>query len=323
MTDPSLGPASGPVLALDIGGTKLAAGLVEPDTGMITRFVMVPTPRGDAEQVWRAITGLVSPLLVARPGAVGIGCPGPLSPADGTVSPVNIPAWRDFPLCERLTGLVGAPATLANDAVCAAVGEHRRGAGQGAAAMLGMVVSTGVGGGFILGGSVYGGPTGNAGNIGHAIADPDGEPCPCGGIGCVETIASGPSMVRRARAAGWLGPPDATATDLAAAVAHADPSATEAVAAAAHALAVAIVSAAVLVDLDVVVIGGGVAAFGDLILAPLTKECTHYGRNAFAHRLKVRLASLSGPEAGLIGAAVLTAAPMGHASAALSSVYDG
>jgi glucokinase len=72
-----------------------------------------------------------------------------------------------------------------------------------------------------------------------------------------------------------------------------------------------------------VVIGGGVAAFGDLLLEPLTEECRHYGRNAFARRLKVRLASLSGPEAGLIGAAALAAAPMGHASAALSSVYDG
>jgi glucokinase len=307
VTDPSRGPASGSVLALDIGGTKLAAGLVEPDTGTITQFAMAPTPRGDAEQVWRAIAGLIRPLLAARPRAIGAGCPGPLSTADGTVSPVNIPGWRDFPLRERLTGLAGAPATVANDAICAAVGEHRRGSGQGAAAMLGMVVSTGVGGGFILDGFVYGGPTGNAGNIGHAIADPDGEPCPCGGVGCVETIASGPSMVRRARAAGWPGPPDATATDLAAAAAHADPPATAAVAAAAHALAIAIVSAAVLVDLDVVVIGGGVAAFGDLLLAPLTKECLHYGRNAFARRLKVRLASLSGPEAGLIGAAVLAA----------------
>jgi glucokinase len=309
VTDRTCGPASGSVLALDIGGTKLAAGLVEPGAGTITRLVTVPTPRGDAEQVWRAIAGLVRPLLAARPGAIGVGCPGPLSTADGTVSPVNIPGWRDFPLRERLTGLAGAPATLANDAICAAVGEHRRGAGQGALAMLGMVVSTGVGGGLILGGFVYGGPTGNAGNIGHAIADPDGEPCPCGGVGCVETIASGPSMVRRARAAGWPGPPDATATDLAAAAAQADPSATAAIADAARALAIAIVSAAVLVDLDVVVIGGGVASFGDLLLAPLTAQCRRLGRNAFARRLKVRLASLKGPAAGLIGAAALAAAP--------------
>jgi glucokinase len=307
VTDRTGRAAGRPVLALDIGGTKLAAGLVEPDAGTITRLATVPTPRGDAEQVWRAVAGLVRPLLAARPGAVGVGCPGPLSAADGTVSPVNIPGWRDFPLREHLSGLAGVPATLANDAICAAVGEHRCGAGQGASAMLGMVVSTGVGGGLILAGSVYGGPTGNAGNIGHAIADPDGEPCPCGGVGCVETIASGPSMVRRARAAGWPGAPDATATDLAAAAAHADPSATAAIAAAAHALAIAIISAAVLADLDVVVIGGGVAAFGDLLLAPLTKECLHYGRNAFARRLKVRLASLSGPESGLIGAAILAA----------------
>ena len=302
------GAGTGAVLALDIGGTKLAAGLVGPD-GAVTRLATAPTPRGGAEEVWRAVAALVRPHAAGTgPAAVGVGCPGPLNAAAGTVSPVNIPAWRDFPLRERLAGLTGAPVTLANDAVCAAVGEYRRGAGQGAAAMLGMVVSTGVGGGLVLDGQVYGGPTGNAGNIGHAIADPDGEPCPCGGIGCVETIASGPSMVRRARTAGWPGPPGATAADLARDAARGDPAARAALARAAGALAVAIVSAAVLADLDVVVVGGGVASAGDLLLGPLTQQCGRHGGNAFARRLRVTLATLSGPAAGLIGAAALAVA---------------
>jgi glucokinase len=301
-------PAGGAVLALDIGGTKLAAGLVEPDGGTITRAATAPTPRGDAEQVWRAVAALAGPHLAEGPAlaAIGVGCPGPLGAA-GTVSPVNIPAWRDFPLRARLADLTGVPVTLANDAVCAAFGEYRRGAGQGAGAMLGMVVSTGVGGGLILGGQVYQGPTGNAGNIGHAIADPDGEPCPCGGAGCVETIASGPSMVRRARAAGWPGRPGATAADLATDAARGHPAAAAALAGAARALGIAIVSAAALTDLDVVVIGGGVAAAGDLLLGPLTEQCGRHGGNAFVRRLRVTLAALTGPAAGLIGAAALAA----------------
>ena len=298
-----------PVLALDVGGTKLAAALADPVRGTLTHMRTTVTPRGDGGQVWQALTALVAPYLVEPGGlaAVGVGCPGPLNSTDGTVSPVNIAGWRNFPLQARLAELTGAPVTLANDAVCAAVGEYRWGAGQGAAAMLGMVVSTGVGGGLILGGNVYSGPTGNAGNIGHAIADPDGEPCPCGGIGCVETLASGPSMVRRARATGWPRPASATAADLAADAARGNPVAVAAINGAARALAVSIVSAAVLADLDTVVIGGGVAAAGDLLLAPLTEQCRQHGGNAFVRQLRVTMAALTGPVAGLIGAAKLAA----------------
>jgi glucokinase len=224
--------------------------------------------------------------------------------ADGTVSPVNIPGWRDFPLRDRLAELTGVPVTLANDAVCAALGEYRWGAGQGAASMLGMVISTGVGGGLILGGHVYPGPTGNAGNIGHALADPDGDSCPCGGRGCVEMIASGPALVRRARMAGWAGAAGATAAELGADAMLGSPAAVAAFGDAGRALAVAIVSAAALVDLDVVVIGGGVAAAGDLILRPLTEE---YRRRAgtFGRQVRITFAGLAGPAAGLLGAAAL------------------
>jgi len=297
------------VLALDVGGTKLAAALADPVRGTLTRMRTVVTPRGDGGQVWQALASLVAPYLTEPCGlaAVGVGCPGPLNISDGTVSPVNIAGWRNFPLQARLAELTGARVTLANDAVCAAVGEYRWGAGRGAVTMLGMVVSTGVGGGLILGGNVYSGPTGNAGNIGHAIADPDGEPCPCGGTGCVETVASGPAMVRRARAAGWPGPAGATAVDLVSDAARGHPIAAAAINDAARALAVSIVSAAVLADLDTVVIGGGVAAAGDLLLAPLTEQCRQHGGNAFVRRLRVKLAALTGPVAGLTGAAELAA----------------
>jgi glucokinase len=299
------------VLGLDVGGTKLAAGMVGCD-GRLSGVATAPTPGGDGERVWRALAALVLRCVANGASgaggvvAAGVGCPGPISAADGTVSPVNIPGWRDFPLRDRLAELTGVPVTLANDAVCAALGEYRWGAGRGAASMLGMVISTGVGGGLILGGRVYSGPTGNAGNIGHAVADPDGEPCPCGARGCVEMVASGPAMVRRARAAGWAGPGGATAAELAAEAAAGSPAAVAAFGDAGRALAVAIVSATALADLDTVVLGGGVAAAGDVILRPVRE---HFERRAgtFGHRLRITLAGLAEPTAGLLGAAALAA----------------
>jgi glucokinase len=221
---------------------------------------------------------------------------------------VNIPGWRGFPLRARITGLTGAPAVLANDACCAALGEYQHGAGRGATSMLGIVVSTGVGGGLILGGRLYQGVTGNAGHLGHAVADPGGDACPCGGRGCVETIASGPSMVRRALRAGWPGPPGATTVDLAEAAAAGSPPALGAFDLAGRALAAGIVWAAALTDLDAVVIGGGVAAAGDLLLVPTAEHFRHYAGMAHLRRLRIELTSLPQPAAGLLGAATLATA---------------
>lgn len=171
---------------------------------------------------------------------------------------MNIPAWREFPLVDTLREVLpGRPVRLAGDAQCMALGEWWRGlGGDGAArsrAMLGMVVSTGVGGGLVLDGVPYVGPTGNAGHIGHITVDPGGEPCPCGGVGCVETIASGPGMVRWATANGWTG---ADARALAADARTGHPTAVTAFRRAADALATAVLTASALFDLDHVVIGG-------------------------------------------------------------------
>jgi glucokinase len=304
------------VLALDIGGTKLAGALVNAGDGQVGPILMAPTPPGTGEQVWAGVAELARQVLdraaetegtVGAVGAVSAACPGPMDPGEGTVSPVNICGWRDFPLRPRLAELAGVPATVANDAICAALGEYRWGAGRGSRSMLGMVVSTGVGGGLILGGRVYMGPTGNAGHIGHAVADPDGEPCPCGGRGCVETFASGPSLVRRARAAGWRAPSDATAADLSRDAASGNKHALGAFNDAGRALAAAIVSAAALVDLDRVVVAGGVAAAGDLILRPTLGHCAAYAGLAFIRRLRICAGSLTQPVAGLLGAAAMAA----------------
>ncbi|HCT77421.1 MAG TPA: ROK family protein, partial [Micromonosporaceae bacterium] len=200
-------------LAVDVGGTKMAACLVSPD-GTVTAHRTTPTPNGDTEQVWAALADLLK--IVAgqeRIVGVGVGSAGPTDPKAGTVSPVNIPSWRDFPLVAKISELApGLAVHLAGDGICAAAGEHWLGAGQGHDDLLVMVVSTGVGGGLVQAGKLVQGPTGNAGHIGHMVVDFAGEQCPCGGRGCVEAYASGPSMVRWAQRQGW---PGLSAVDLA------------------------------------------------------------------------------------------------------------
>ena len=205
---------SGPVLAVDVGGTKLAAAVVLPGAAVIGTKVRPTPPAADAETLWLALTGLLSDVLrtVGLPVAgAGVGCGGPMAWPAGIVSPLNIPGWRDFPLRARLTAELGVPVRLHNDAVCAAVAEHWRGAGRGHADMLGMVVSTGVGGGLVLGDRVVAGASGNAGHVGHVVVEPDGPPCGCGGRGCLEAVARGPAVAAWAVAQGWVPGPAAAA----------------------------------------------------------------------------------------------------------------
>jgi glucokinase len=185
-----------------------------------------------------------------------------------------------------------------------ALAEHWLGAGRGANFLLGMVVSTGVGGGLVLDGVPYHGRTGNAGHVGHVVVEPDGQPCPCGGRGCVETVASGPWMTRWALANGWPGPPGADAATLADAADAGDPVAQHAFHRGATALAAMIASVGAVCDLDLVVIGGGVANSGRILFDPLRTALANYTGLSFIRGLQVVPAALGG-DAGLIGAAAL------------------
>ena len=234
----------------------------------------------------------------------GIASAGPIDLPSGTVSPINITAWQRFPIVERVTAVVGMPARLGGDGLCMALGERWRGAGRGADFMLGMVVSTGVGGGLVLDGAPYDGRTGNAGHVGHVVVEPDGAPCTCGGRGCVETIASGPNMARWARENGWEAPADADAKELADAANAGDPVAVRAFRRGATAVAAMIASVGAVCDLDLVVIGGGVAKSGALLFDPLREALASYAGLDFLHGLRVVPAELGG-NAGLVGAAVL------------------
>lgn len=298
-------PMDAPILALDIGGTKIAAGLVDAK-GQLLHQNRQPTPHSeDPHEVWAAARRTIATALEAAGGevaGVGISSAGPIHLPDGTISPVNITAWRGFPVvAEAATAVPGVPVRLAGDGLCMALGEHWRGAGQGAAFMLGMVVSTGVGGGLVLDGRPYSGRTGNAGHVGHTIVEVDGPACSCGASGCVEAIASGPHLVSWARDNGWAG---TDARQLAEAARAGDEVAASAFGRGARALAAMIASVAAVCDLDLVVIGGGVANAGAVLFEPLHAALAEFAGLDFIRGLRVVPAELGG-DAGLVGAAAL------------------
>ncbi|MBC7272137.1 MAG: ROK family protein [Streptomyces sp.] len=308
------------VAALDIGGTKIAGALVD-GRGRILSRAQRPTPaKEDGETVMRAVEEVLGELsaspLWPRAGTVGIGSAGPVDASTGTVSPVNVPGWRDYPLVERVRATTGGlPVELIGDGVAITAAEHWQGAARGHANALCMVVSTGVGGGLVLGGRLHPGPTGNAGHIGHISVDLDGDPCPCGGRGCVERIASGPNIARRALEGGWRPGPDgdASAAAVAAAARTGDPVAVASFERAARALAAGIAATATLVEIDIAVIGGGVGKAGDILFDPLRKALADYATLSFVQHLTIAPARM-GTDAGLVGAAA--AALMGRESAA-------
>ena len=297
------------VAAIDVGGTKIAGALVGAEDGLLSRRTQLPTPAGEPGETVFAVVAAVLARLRAEPewgrvARIGIGSAGPVDAVRGLASPVNIAGWREFPLVARVRGLVpGLPVVLTGDGVAMTAAEHWLGAARGHHNALCMVVSTGVGGGLVLGGALHPGPSGNAGHIGHISVDLDGDPCPCGSRGCLEGLASGTAIARRARAAGWRpADGDASATGVAAAARAGDPLALAAFDRAAQALAAGIAATATLVELDVVVIGGGVAQSGDILFEPLERWLREYAALSFVRGLKVRPALL-GTDAGLVGAA--------------------
>ncbi|MFJ4500838.1 ROK family protein [Streptomyces sp. NPDC088864] len=297
------------VAALDIGGTKIAGALVDRDGALVAR-ARRPTPaRESGERVMEAVAGVLAELAASprwpEVTAVGVGSAGPVDAAEGTVSPVNVPGWRGFPLVERVAGATGGlPVTLVGDGVAITAAEHWLGAARGHDDALCMVVSTGVGGGLVLGGALHPGPSGNAGHIGHISVELDGEACPCGSRGCVERIASGPNIARRALECGWRPGPDgdASAEGVAAAARAGDPVALASFERAGQALAAGIAATATLVEIDIAVIGGGVAGAGEALFAPLRTALRRYATLSFVRRLTV-VPAVMGNDAGLVGAA--------------------
>lgn len=300
-------------LAVDFGGTKVEASLVD-DHGRLLPGSRHRRPTGSAAtsaELGAAVREVVEAAMASLPdgvalAGVGIGAAGPVDTEHGLVSPLNVPAWRDHPLAASVAELVpDAPVTLRIDGLCIALAEHWVGAGQGVSNLLGMVVSTGVGGGLVLGGRAAASPTGNGGHIGHVEVGGFDDPCACGGRGCLEAVASGPRTVAWARAQGFTG---VTGEDLARAHEAGDPIAVAAVARAGGALGHALASAANLLDLDVVAIGGGFSRVSPALFEHARAAVAERAAFPFVSRLRIVPSALS-DEGPLIGAAALVHRP--------------
>ncbi|HWE56156.1 MAG TPA: ROK family protein [Acidimicrobiales bacterium] len=188
-------PPSGPALAVDIGGTKMMVAIVDDD-GTIGWRERIDTMRTlDAEELFGPLAALVGRALAATAVLdVGVGCGGPMEDRNETVSPLNIPAWRGFPLRRRLAELTGRPVAVDNDAKALALAEGRWGAAQQVDDYISMVVSTGVGAGIVSDGRLIDGRTANGGHIGHVVVVPGGRQCVCGARGCLEAETSGAAI---------------------------------------------------------------------------------------------------------------------------------
>jgi len=300
-------------LAIDLGGTKVEAALVNPGGAILpgTRFRQPTGPTRSSDELAASIDGVVVQALATLPAGatvigVGIGAAGPIVVRDGAVSPLNLPAWRRYPLRDQVRTLVQkhapeAPITLRMDGLCITLAEHWIGAAQGVDNVMGMVVSTGVGGGLILGGQTVAGPSGNAGHIGHVEVAGFDDPCPCGGRGCLEAIASGPHTVAWARTQGFTG---STGEDLAAAYAANDEVAIRAVRRSGTAIGRAIASATALLDLELVAIGGGFSHVTPDLFGFIAEPIAQRTEFDYIRAVRVVPSALSG-DGPLVGAAAL------------------
>jgi glucokinase len=274
-------------LAVDVGGTKLAAGLVTVEGDLVTSATS-PTPRDvDAESLFSVVLALCD--AVGGDGQVvvcGVGCGGPMTRGGEEVSPLNIPAWRRFPLRARLAQATGLPTFVDNDAKALALGEGWKGAAAGCDNFIAMVVSTGVGGGIVLDGRLLDGADGNAGHIGHVIVEPEGRLCVCGARGCLEAEASGLAI------AAVTGRPAAEAD--AATVARTG-----------RLVGQAVASVANLLDLRLAVVGGSVAlGFGHPFFAAAQAELDERARLEFSAGARIVPVGL-GERGPLVGAAAV------------------
>lgn len=285
-----MSPERDVILAVDIGGTKMAAGLMTLRGDLIDR-TQVPVDHSlNAAELFASLCLIIDDMR-ARAGdhhqmtvrAVGVGCAGPVTTNVETVSPLNIASWRNFALRERLAATTGLPVYGDLDAKALALAEGWLGAAQGRANFMAMVVSTGVGGGVVLNGQLLDGATGNAGHVGHVVVEPNGRRCPCGSRGCLEAEASG-----RAIEAITGRPPT-------------EPS-YETMQRTGELVGRAVASVCNLLDLDLVVVGGSVAlGFGATFFNSAQAVLDRHSRLEFSRGARITPARL-GDRGPLVGA---------------------
>src|SRR3989449_1994501 len=302
-------------VGIDLGGTQLRVAVAD-DGGRLRTVVRHPTEaaRGHQHVISRIVAAVAEALerdgtAPRRVRALGIGLPGPVDPAAGLViSPANLPGFHDVPLNRILTRATGIRSFLHHDAHLAALGEHRRGAARGASEMIYVTVSTGIGAGILLGGELYAGAHGIAGEVGHIVLKPDGPPCTCGQRGDLESIASGTGIARAARdlAPGTPRSPlhgleHAHAADVVRAPRAGDELATAILENAGTYLGIAMGTLVNLFNPQLIVLGGSVIKAGNFMLGPMRRSMNASSWKAARRGLRIVRPAL-GDDVGLIGA---------------------
>ena len=270
-------------LAVDVGGTKLEAGRIAGDGEILARARRPTVGDQGPERLFGDLLRLVEEVRGAGDEACGVGVGGPMTKGGGEVSPLNIPAWRGFPLRSRLAEALGLEVFVVNDAKALALGVGWVGGAAGRDNFVAMVVSTGVGGGIVLDGRMLDGAGGNAGHIGHVIVEPGGRTCSCGARGCLEAEASGTAIAAvTGRPAAEAGP--------------------DVVARTGRLVGRAVASVANLLDLDLAVVAGSVAlGFGPPFFAAAQAEVDASARLDFSRGTEIRPGGL-GDGGPLVGA---------------------
>jgi glucokinase len=313
------------VIGVDIGGTKIATGIVH-NTGKIKQKIVVPTLaekgfKASLEQVFLSIRDVIriSGIKMDDIGGIGVCAPGPLDPINGIVhNPPNLPGWREVPLVKLIKSRFRKKTKLENDANAAGMAEVIWGAAKGYKHVFYVTVSTGIGTGVIIDGRIYHGKNGMAGEGGHVTINYDDRKtvCNCGNIGCIEAFASGPNTVKRL--IGKLkknrrlktslvdmvdGELDkVTMVDIGEAAAEGDAIALEAIKEEGKLLGVWLGSMISILDPEVIVIGGGVSLLGNLIFKEIKREIPSRTINIFAKKTPVLQAKLK-RDVGIYGAA--------------------
>ncbi len=272
-------------LAIDVGGAKLAAAIVGDEGEVLVRD-RIATPQ---REVWPALARLVLRVLAAapsRPLGCGVGCGGPMNPAERTVSPLYVPSWKEFPLAAEIEALTQLPTVIDNNAKTVALGEAWCGAGVGVRDFVAVVMGAGVGGGIFSAGRLLEGRMGNAGHVGHIIVEPEGRPCTCGGNGCLEAYCSGRAIEEETGR-----PPQRAPQSI--------------VERTGILTGRALASLGAICDLRLAIIGGSVAlGFGEPFFSAAQSELDQRARLAFTQGFSVVPAGL-GQLAPLVGAAAL------------------
>jgi glucokinase len=305
-------------LVVDLGGTRVRVALAGTDLHLHERREERTIHDRAAAGVIDQIVRLAEESLAAAGrtwsdiGCMGVASPGPLDPATGIVyTPPNMPGWGEVPLGPELSGRTGVPVVLINDANAAALGEFHAGAGQGTRNLVYLTISTGIGGGVIVEGSLMEGSSGSAAELGHHTVDRHGPPCHCGSIGCLEAISSGSSIALRFRQALAAGggsiladrpAEDITAADIARAAAEGDALASEVWADSMQALGFGVVNSIHIFNPDVIVLGGGVTKAGPQLFDPVMQIVDRYALAVPRAAVRIVPAAL-GEDAGLTGAA--------------------